>query len=516
VVTCDQLVVVRLQHTCGNNEEYWARLPIQLADVTDPEIAVSLDSNATPHASFGGVLRYLAGDGGANGTAVVPIFTIYDACDSEPDRQYILDGEPYEFGTPITSHGLHFLNVFATDASDNSDQQTYVFEIRERPSLTGVAVVESSHCELDNDGRVTAFNATVLLSALTFDHHQVLLSSAQMFLCGEDGRVLTMTPLAPGGPEINECYFRLNYSGQFANEPLNECPSELLIVGAGYSDGQITFEWGARTPNVPDPTPIDTLATAANKPLPCADPEPPPPPQPPPPCQEVQTVFSVPRTCFSPGTFADPDAFAFASTNASGDRARGDAAARAFAPLSGSRSATASCPPASQQTPTVGWTFMIEQMVGDCCDCYFTILASGSVYVSATAAGNAACPWASFTASAHCSGGVAFDAPCGTDGTEGLAAVASVANNYSSVPNPDTNLRTFDFSCVDDRCSTCCTSFLRVSTYARASVETTATHCYSYAQAKAAVRVLTIYHIEGHAHACPANGGGGGPDPEQH
>lgn len=55
-------VVVQLQYTCDGFDEYWARLPITLVDITPPEISVNLSSNRTAQVSFGGVTRYVGDD----------------------------------------------------------------------------------------------------------------------------------------------------------------------------------------------------------------------------------------------------------------------------------------------------------------------------------------------------------------------------------------------------------------------------------------------------------------------
>jgi len=60
VYTGPQTVVVQLKHICGNNEEYWARLPVEIKDITPPEVVVMLDSNATPPKLMCGVQRYVA------------------------------------------------------------------------------------------------------------------------------------------------------------------------------------------------------------------------------------------------------------------------------------------------------------------------------------------------------------------------------------------------------------------------------------------------------------------------
>lgn len=511
VVTGPQTVTVCLQYTCGNNEEEYASLLIELKDITPPEVTVIADSTSNPHLSFGGVVRYLTP------VVVAPIVTVSDSCDANPGKQITLDGQPYQLGMTVSSVGLHFLNAQVTDASGNSKQLSSVFEVRERPSHPAAAVVESTSCVFSPDGMTGTLHATLLLSAVTFDHLQILPSSVRVLLRNADGTYASTSPVAIKGGivpgcdifkdesalmQINLCRIRFEIETQFPAQTPNQPPAQFVIVGAAVSNGALTVEWGAATPNIADATPEQTLLALVNKAAPCGTPQPPPPP--PPACTRVETIITSPGTCSDPWT-AGAAPCASGGAGSSTDclmHATGNSTSVAGAPGWGTCSTSSACPPfTGQPTPlTTGRYMFVEQMVGSCCDCMFTISANASVTVTAQAGGSAI-GYGSFTAFAQATGAVALDSPCGSADTNYVVATASESDAGSTGPNPDMNMGYIPLNCVHYSC----TSFLIVSTGARVSTEATATHLASGAFAYSSVDSTAHVNINGTATVGPCD-----------
>jgi hypothetical protein len=430
------------------------RVPITLEDITPPTIDVFLDSNANPHTSFGGITRYPAS------AVVLPVITVSDACDPNPTfDELILDGQPYTLATPISGVGLHILNARVSDASGNASDLTTIFEIRERPSYTGAAVVQSTHFDLNGNGHVTHFEATVLFSASEFDHRDIYLPSVRMVLRDAEGDFIAVTPIPikggyPIGCDIfhyelaevttNDCYLVATLEADFA-EPLDAPPAELILVGAGISNSALSFEWGARTDNIADPNAVQTLLGEIGEIGPCGDPEPPQ-PVPSPPCQFVKTVIFPPgATC----TAAAAPIGGAACAPGSGSSSNSSAYVHAVGGYSLSTVTTGALP-VNAFCSASGWCgsrwsgIIVAQLVGDCCNCAITIDASTSIKATAQVFGGGA-----FVGSATASGKVKFAAPCGTVTVSALSPIVNVSTNTRPISVPGSGA----LACVDRSCS---------------------------------------------------------------
>jgi hypothetical protein len=441
---------VQLTYTSDGVDQRSARLPIVVSDVTPPSIDVVMSANVEPQTSFGGIARYVSPIGGA---VIVPLITVSDACDQNPSRELFLNEQAYVIGTPVTSLGLHFLRVRATDAYGNVDDNTFVFEIRERPSHAAVAVVESTQCEISPDGQTGTFGATVLISDDEFDHHDILLSSVRLFLIGANGRYLNTKafPIADGyqgdcpifqpllaDAQINDCLLVVRFEGTFVPESAGGCPVSLDIVGAATSGvGDLSFEWGARTANVAEASPAQTLLSLVGKIEPCGEPQPPPgPPPPPPPCDAIETYISNSSVCPTPptppsipavGAGCGPGSSTLATLDVwVGTPFRGRTIATANAlPGAGCGTLTAAC------GPLTGGSVLIMQFVGNCCDCAVTYSVQGaSVGPKAWATGTG-----SFFTYGSAWGTITVIPPCGP--TSSASSSASLL--FSPSVNPPSN-----------------------------------------------------------------------------
>lgn len=404
-----QTVTVRLKHTCGGGEEHWARLPITLIDETPPSISIDLSSNQDSHVSFGGVTRYVSP------VVILPLIAATDACDSNPQQQCFLDGEPYQVGTPISDQGLHILDVSVVDASGNVNDVTNVFEVRERPSYTAQARVQSTVCELDPNGQTGVLTTTVLISSANFDHRDILLSSVRMILRASNGRYFHQVPTSikdafvvgsnvfqheSAAVSIDDCFVQMTFEAQLAANPTIQCPAALDIIGVGLTNGVISFEWGASALNIPDPQPY---------PDPCGDPEPPD-PEPPPPCQEIQTILKNLSACTFPMTFGGPAGCAATSSTMSSARASlsggGVTATRAVSVCP----TAAGCNHPGSSCSATGNAMLVVQLVGDCCNCAISFNAIAKITpVSGNQSAGLNC-----VGDADADGSFSVDAPCGS------------------------------------------------------------------------------------------------------
>lgn len=503
IVSCPQTVTVRLKHTCTGSDEHWARLPIELIDRTPPEVTCILDSSTDPQVSFGGVLRYL------RPAAVLPVLVVDDSCDPSPDVQITLNGAPYALGTPITALGMQSIEVRLADDSHNTTSKGIRFEIRERVSYTGAAVVQNSTSEFSPDGRTGTIRATILLAAEQFDHRDILASSLRVLLRGPGGTVLhaQALPIRGGILEdcdvfqhesaqllMNDCYVSVEVEGAFEPQIAHQLPAELVIIGVGASNGALTFDWGAVTVNSRPANPIATLLAAVNRQDDCEQPIPPPPPIPPG-CQPVETIIEHPGLCnrpWAPGTGSCASGSGSAASLLASYTVNGSASSGAYAPFSGTCGTSTVC------TGIIGEVVIVNQMVGDCCDCAFSISANGSVTVNAQAGGYNGPLLGSFTALANSAGGFAFWAPCGSLDMYLVPASASASQAGSSTPNPDVRTVPYSLACIDQACTT----ILIITTQGMVQTEATATHVYSSATAEARVNSTLTHAVNGTASPC--------------
>lgn len=462
ILTCPQITTVELEYTCDGVNTFWAQLPIELLDVMPPEVTVVLDSNVQPHMSFGGVLRYLTPG------VVVPVITASDTCDDAPATEYLLNGQPYVLGTPITTEGLHFLNVFAEDASGNPANAQVVFEIRQRPSHTAAAVVQSTDCEISPDGQTGYIDVTVMISDDQFDHRDILHSSMRLLLRGSDGSLLNrqLIPIDGGyidGCEVyqhdtaevdaNLCWVAARFAGEFNPDPVTGCPAALEIIGVGSANGQLTFEWGARTVNVADPNAEQTLLTATGRQEPCGEPEPPVPPQPQPPCTSVETWFAGPsddcQDIWSlPGMACTVTAKSRVTAHTKSIRGNGKVSVH-------NRNTVQWCS-GSTQCSAQNVDFLLVNLAGDCCNCQITITATATVTAAANVNGSDIGGF--WTATATSTGEMVFVTPCETDVAHAVASASKTNANVTSPPINDSQSDQAHVNCTVQACS----SFLMV------------------------------------------------------
>ena len=180
----------------------------------------------------------------------------------------------------------------------------------------------------------------------------------------------------------------------------------------------------------------------------------------------------------------------------------GNSLSVAFAPMSGTCGAATTAAAIAAGTASgcgaPGQRVLIEQMVGDCCNCAFSISATGTVQVFASAGGYATL-WGSFTAYAEAAGQVVFWSPCDSTASPGALASASASEAGSSMPNPDAKSVTMPvLACTDHAC----TSMVIVSTTVIVQTHATATHTYSSAVAEAGVNASSNHTVTGSAAPC--------------
>jgi len=437
IITGNGQTVVQLKYTCGQNDEYWARLPIDLVDVTPPEINVDITSNGTPHISFGGVLRFVAP------SAVVPLITTWDACDQQHAKTFLLDGHPYTMGTPISTPGYHSLQITTEDESGNKRDWAGKFEIRPWTSYTAGVVLANFQCEFDQSGQTGIVRAEFLISSNEFDHRDIYLGSLGVMLRKPSGGYYNSEPIRISGgitpgcvrfqdqlaaAEIDECVIAVEIEAIFTPETPNECPTGFDIVGIGLINGDIGFEWGARTNNIVATDPRAAIQSLVPKPHPCGNPQPPPPPPPPPPCQPVETVIDSQNVCndpwtplVAPGCGGGDMSYLFAWS-----LVYGNSKSQVFAQqAAGGGGCTA-----SSQCDASGFQIIIVQLPG-CCNCSITFNASATISATASVTGSG---W--YSGKGIANGSITMTAPCGSGAAiaSNMAQVTALISNGSPAP----------------------------------------------------------------------------------
>lgn len=113
-----------------------------------PQLHLVID-NTAPVIAIAGIA-----DGVSYREAVTPVVTITEL--HPASRQVLLDGVPFESGTPVSAAGAHVLSVTATDAAGNASQAQVTFNIVTATPPTAVFVAPAEGAVVQSRVGVTA------------------------------------------------------------------------------------------------------------------------------------------------------------------------------------------------------------------------------------------------------------------------------------------------------------------------------------------------------------------------
>lgn len=440
-----QLVWVEVAGIDASEREDFKRFRVELVDEFLPGLNVFRQATAAPlPAPCGGHQYYLAP------VQVAVLASASDLQGTQPAVRMLHNGQRYQAGTPITTIGIHVIQVGATDDSGNERWETELFEIRTRPNYPANIWVESIGTT-SGPGGIEQVAITVRLTASAFQVKAIHPDSLNLWLENSDGTWIRATGGAPILVEYVDCYYRAMFFANVAQYGLAQLPPGLAVTGRNRNDMAAEFDF------------VATAAAQMNQDAfvpPCNDPNPIPIPDPLPCEWKTQLCTSTPQTCawantvdlgWSVGTSTSAMGMSVTCTDVSGS---GSASLylNPVAVIVAGFSSTVF----SNCSKTNGGTMRVYLEGTDCCNnCNIHVVANPHISGSASRSGNAA---------ATISGSISVACGCGGGASaSGSATVTdgggSTTINGVPVPLPS-GATTASFAAnaqppLDTTCNTC-------------------------------------------------------------
>jgi hypothetical protein len=286
-----QVVYAEVLATNQSGKHETCRFKVAIVDKTKPAITVTLQSSAQQLRTPSGIPYF------RTPASVTANIIAADAVDPQPFLERFLDGQPYSGGA-VTSTGFHSIGVRAIDQSGNVATEAFLFQIVDRYQHSGRVVVENYY-EVPGTNGIAGIGVTLLVAGTAFAARDLHLATIAVWFTDSTGRWLHAESLgilggitSPAGAfsyataqaEYEQCYWRMEFFGDFTGHELHTSPAKIEVVGSGLHFDSDAIDFTAQTPAAEVPDPLSALQDII---IGC--PEPPDPPDPPeqpePPCR---------------------------------------------------------------------------------------------------------------------------------------------------------------------------------------------------------------------------------------